>query len=295
MVKSCLASSAQKSTASARAKLIKRLWLPEEDDVLGRIVKVQGPGNWAYIAKHLPGRIGKQCRERWYNHLCPSIKKAEWSLEEKWVLFLGYTLHGSQWRKMTALLPGRTDNSIKNCWNSSLKKLIGSFEVRLETALAQSRAGQKESFSCVERGLLEEIQRERTRVAAQGRPQQFSFEQGRALVIFNAAARPPFSPISAKTGAAACNSDKENKAFNANRQTPPPAHGFNPFKGSSAASTDNSLPASNSKSRHCFMPVRSPRAEVFPSQPVTAFDPDHPAAPITRKVICFDFYDLCPS
>lgn len=292
MVKSCQVSSAQKSVGSARAKLVKRLWLPEEDEVLARIVKAQGPGNWAYIAKHLPGRIGKQCRERWYNHLCPSIKKAEWSPEEKWVLFLGHTLHGSQWRKMTALLPGRTDNSIKNCWNSSLKKLLGAFEARLDATLAAlERPGYRETLAPVERGLLEEIRAERARKAQRASAAQsrnLSFDVSRSAVIFNAGGRQPSSPVNGKQLGLGYAFNKENNACNGQSQ------GFRPCKGFSPASTDHSLLASNSKSRHCFLPVRS-LPETFPAHPVTAFNPDQPIQPVTHKVICFDFYDLCPS
>lgn len=294
MVKSSVVSSAQKSTASSRAKLMKRLWLPEEDEVLGRIVKAQGPGNWAYIAKHLPGRIGKQCRERWYNHLCPSIKKAEWSPEEKWVLFLGHSLHGSQWRKMTALLPGRTDNSIKNCWNSSLKKLVGAFNARLDGVLAcWDRPGYRENLPLVERALVEEIRRERARTtersgAAVDRP--FGTEAGRAVVFNVAGLRQLCSPLGSKQAGAAWPFDKENTACNTQTGT---HEAFRPCKGFSPASTDHSLLASNSKSRNCFMPVRSVPAG-FSAQPVTAFNPDNPIAPVTRKVICFDFHDFCP-
>lgn len=52
------------------------------------LVDKNGPQKWTLIAKHISGRTGKQCRERWHNHLNPRIKKIEWSKEEEWVLFL---------------------------------------------------------------------------------------------------------------------------------------------------------------------------------------------------------------
>jgi len=63
-------------------QVIKGPWMTEEDEKIRALVTERGPQKWSAIAKHLPGRMGKQCRERWHNHLDPNIKKGPWSEEE---------------------------------------------------------------------------------------------------------------------------------------------------------------------------------------------------------------------
>ncbi|KAK8718350.1 hypothetical protein V6N13_045586 [Hibiscus sabdariffa] len=105
-------------------ELVKGPWSKEEDNLIFDLVGKQGKKKWSEIAKHLPGRIGKQCRERWCNHLNPDIKKTAWTEEEELALIRAHGTYGNRWAKIAKLLPGRTENSIKNHWNCSVRKKV---------------------------------------------------------------------------------------------------------------------------------------------------------------------------
>ncbi|CAH8360711.1 unnamed protein product [Eruca vesicaria subsp. sativa] len=108
-------------------ELVKGPWSKEEDDTIIALVEKYGPTKWSTISQQLPGRIGKQCRERWHNHLNPGINKNAWTQEEELTLIRAHQIYGNKWAELTKFLPGRSDNSIKNHWNSAVKKKLDSY------------------------------------------------------------------------------------------------------------------------------------------------------------------------
>ena len=124
----------------AALKSSKRAWNDEQDFTLLRLVSEMGPHQWEQMAMQIEGRSGKQCRERWHNQLNPLLRKADWTVEEDWVLYILHETVKNRWAEITNVLLGRSDNSIKNYWNSTLRHKQGHLERDLNTYLKESVA-----------------------------------------------------------------------------------------------------------------------------------------------------------
>lgn len=103
--------------------LIKGTWTKEEDLILASWVQEQGPTKWAKCSKRISGRNGKQCRERWCNNLDPEVKKGKWNADEDAIIFNMFQGTGAKWAFIAKFLPGRTENSIKNRFYSTIRKM----------------------------------------------------------------------------------------------------------------------------------------------------------------------------
>jgi len=92
-------------------------WTEDEDRNLKDLVEKYGPVNWALISQSMPNRTGKQCRERWLNHLRPDVVTTSWSSEEDNILIEKQIILGNSWVQIAKFLPGRSPDALKNRWS----------------------------------------------------------------------------------------------------------------------------------------------------------------------------------
>ncbi|XP_052210153.1 transcription factor MYB114-like [Diospyros lotus] len=153
----------------------KGAWTAEEDRKLAEFIEVHGAKKWKTVAiKSGLNRCGKSCRLRWLNYLRPNIKRGNISHEEEDLILRLHKLLGNRWSLIAGRLPGRTDNEIKNYWNSHLSKKINQQGKAMATPAAQESPPQAADCAAEE---------ERHGGGATGSrdPENISFESGEFL------------------------------------------------------------------------------------------------------------------
>ncbi|KAI3446624.1 hypothetical protein Pfo_003289 [Paulownia fortunei] len=112
-------------------------WTPEEDIILVSYIQEHGPGNWSAVPNNTGLlRCSKSCRLRWTNYLRPGIKRGNFTPHEEGMIIHLQALLGNKWAAIASYLPQRTDNDIKNYWNTHLKKKLKRFQSALDPQLA---------------------------------------------------------------------------------------------------------------------------------------------------------------
>ncbi|OHS94678.1 r2r3-MYB transcription factor [Tritrichomonas foetus] len=104
-----------------RPRKRRNTFTPEEDKSLNKLVIKYGENNWHKVARKMPRRDVRQCRERWFNYLSPLVVNGKWTQEEEGLLIEKVHEYGRKWKYLTQFFPGRTDINIKNRYNCLMK------------------------------------------------------------------------------------------------------------------------------------------------------------------------------
>ncbi|GMH46906.1 hypothetical protein TrRE_jg12416 [Triparma retinervis] len=116
----------------------KKSWSAQEDANLLNYVAEYGTTSWSRVADSIRTRTGKQCRERYHNHLDPNVKKGGWSKEEDALILSLQKQYGNAWAKITSYLPGRTDNAVKNRYWSATRSAARKMKTTMNRQMAAS-------------------------------------------------------------------------------------------------------------------------------------------------------------
>ena len=101
---------------------LRKRFTEEEDKKLKYVIQTLGIHNWSEVSKHLPGRTGRQCRDRYNNYLFKDITFRPWTEEEDAIILAKYLIYGNHWSKISTFLVGRSGNNVKNRWHKYLCK-----------------------------------------------------------------------------------------------------------------------------------------------------------------------------
>ena len=129
-----------------------RSWTEKEDSVLKQLVQIDGNNchDWTDIAQAIGGKNGKQCRERWFNHLRPGLRFGPWSEEEELMLIEAHSRLGPKWKALSDIIAWRSEVNIKNHWNSTLRRTKTTTEGQREPSALENYVC--DYSACLERG-----------------------------------------------------------------------------------------------------------------------------------------------
>jgi hypothetical protein len=106
----------------SQTRKYRSIFTPKEDQMLETAIDQLGTNDWETIAQRIPGRSARQCRERWLTYLSPEVNRTPWTAKEDALLFDVLQTHGPKWGAIVKFFCNRTQNNIKNRWNTVVKK-----------------------------------------------------------------------------------------------------------------------------------------------------------------------------
>ncbi|KAF5481741.1 hypothetical protein F2P56_002371 [Juglans regia] len=131
-----------RSPCCAKEGLNKGAWTSQEDDILIEYIRINGEGKWRNLPKNAGlKRCGKSCRLRWLNYLRPDIKRGNIGPDEEDLIIRLHKLLGNRWSLIAGRLPGRTDNEIKNYWNTNLGKKVQNHQISTTVSIPPKLSG----------------------------------------------------------------------------------------------------------------------------------------------------------
>lgn len=163
-------------------------WTPEEDIMLVTYVQQHGPGNWRQVPTNTGlRRCSKSCRLRWTNYLRPGIRRGDFNDDEEKMIIQLQALLGNKWAAIASYLPERTDNDIKNYWNTHLKKKLRKLQMGAEEhdlihnnnkdRFSSSTSSSSSSSHCISRGQWEKRLQTDIQMAKQALNDALSIDQ----------------------------------------------------------------------------------------------------------------------
>ena len=120
--------------------LIKGPWKAAEDAIILKCLAM-GLTKWNDIASRIAGRVGKQCRERYFNHLDPNISKKDWTAAEDMMIEMQQKRLGNRWCEIARYLDGRSENGVKNRWNSAMRRKMHGLKAATQAVVAAGGLG----------------------------------------------------------------------------------------------------------------------------------------------------------